>query len=106
MNRRQNHRAKVDLLVNRFLDGQPYVCRVTDLSTSGLRLLPLIEPRGDHRFMGLQFQLPGSDAVVTASAEAVTTDRGAPDDRAGMGVRFTNLPRQSEAALREFLALG
>jgi len=102
MNRRQSRRAKVDLLVNRFLDGQPYICHVTDLSASGLRLVPLIEPKGDHRFMGLQLQLPGTDVVVTASAEAVN-GLGGPS---GTGVRFTNLPRESEAALREFLAAG
>jgi len=100
MDRRTSRRAKVDLLVNRFLDGQPYVCRVTDLSTSGLRLVPLLEPQGQHRFMGLQLQLPGSNAVVTASAEAVN----GLDGRAGTGVRFTNLPRESASALREFLA--
>jgi len=102
MNRRLSHRAKVDLLVNRFLDGQPYICRVTDLSATGLRLVPLIEPKGDHRFMGLQLQLPGSEVVVTASAEAVGGE--ARDRRAGTGVRFTNLPRESESALRAFLA--
>ena len=102
MNRRKSQRAKVDLLVNRFLDGQPYVCRVTDLSASGLRLVPLIEPKGAHRFMGLQLQLPGSDVVVTASAEAVN----GLDGEAGMGVRFTKLPHESESALREFLAAG
>jgi len=102
MNRRHSQRAKVDLLVNRFLDGQPYVCRVTDLSTSGLRLVPLIGPEGHHRFMGLQLQLPGSNVVITTSAEAVN----GPDDQRGTGVRFTKLPRESEAALREFLAAG
>jgi len=102
MNRRQTQRARVDLLANRFLDGQPYVCRVTDLSTSGLRLVPLIEPKGTHRFMGLQLQLPGSQVVVTTSAEAVN----GLDGTAGTGVRFTNLPQESRAALRAFLDAG
>ncbi len=111
MNRRRNQRAKVDLLANRFLDGQPYVCRVTDLSLSGLRLVPLIEPQGQHRFMGLQLQLPGSSVVVTASAEAVVGSRdggggGGPAGASGTGARFTNLPPESESALREFLAAG
>lgn len=104
MNRRQSHRARVDLLVNRFLDGQPYVCRVTDLSATGLRLHPLIEPKGQHRFMGLQLQLPGSHVVVSTSAEAVDDSAGEGSGERGTGVRFTNLPRESESALREFLA--
>jgi hypothetical protein len=100
MNRRANERAKVDILVNRFIDGHPYVCRVTDISAHGLRLVPLLEPRGDHRFMGLQLQLPGTEAVVTVSAEAVN-GVGASD---GTGVRFTRLAPESEHAIREFLA--
>ena len=107
MNRRQSDRAKVDLLVNRFLDGQPYVCRVTDLSMSGLRLVPLIEPKGPHRFMGLQLQLPGSNVVLTTSAEAVNRGPGDPAAEGhGTGVRFTNLPAESASALREFLAVS
>ena len=100
MNRRANERAKVDILVNRFIDGHPYMCRVTDISADGLRLVPLLEPRGDHRFMGLQLQLPGMDTVVTASAEAVNGVGG----RDGTGVRFTRLEPQSEQAIRQFLA--
>jgi len=100
MNRRANQRAKVDILVNRFIDGHPYMCRVTDISAHGLRLVPLLGPRGDHRFMGLQLQLPGTEAVVTASAEAVN-GVGA---TGGTGVRFTHLAPESEQAIREFLA--
>jgi c-di-GMP-binding flagellar brake protein YcgR len=99
MNRRTAHRAKVDLLINRFLDGHPYMCRVTDISTTGLRLVPLLEPKGDHRYMGIQLQLPGTDTIVTASAEAVTDA----DGTLGTGVRFTSLAPESERALRRFL---
>ena len=100
MNRRTSERAKVDILVNRFIDGHPYMCRVTDISARGLRLVPLLEPRGEHRFMGLQLQLPGTSTVVTASAEAMN-GLGAQD---GTGVRFTHLAPESEHAIRQFLA--
>ena len=100
MNRRANERAKVDILVNRFIDGHPYMCRVTDISAGGLRLVPLLEPRGDQRFMGLQLQLPGMDTVVTASAQAVNGVGG----NEGTGVRFTHLAPESEQAIRQFLA--
>ena len=89
----------MDLLVNRFLDGQPYMCRVTDLSQTGLRLVPLLEPRTEQRFIGLQFQLPDSGSIVTASAEVMN----ASDGGAEIGVRFTNLAPDSERALRRFV---
>ncbi|HEY8924381.1 MAG TPA: PilZ domain-containing protein [Polyangia bacterium] len=102
MNRRTNVRAKVDLLANRFLDGRPYVCRVTDLSLTGLRLQPLLEPLTPGRFMGLQLELPDTGAIVTASAEIVE-GAGTRDGAHGIGVRFTRLGPESERALRSFV---
>ena len=99
MNRRTDQRAKVDVFINRFLDGQPYMCKMTDISPSGLRLVPLLEPKRPHRFMGLQFQLPGTDTVFTASAEAVNGIDGA----AGTGVRFTSLTPECASAIRRFI---
>lgn len=99
MNRRTSQRAKVDLLINRFLDGHPYMCRMTDISSTGLRLVPLLEPSNAPRFMGLQFQLPGMETVLTASGEAV---EGA-DPQAGTGVRFTSLTPEYESAIRRFV---
>lgn len=99
MNRRNSLRAKVDVLMNRFLDGHPYMCRMTDISPTGLRLVPLLEPRSAPRYMGLQFQLPGVDAILTASAEAVPGSGGA----AGTGVRFTSMPPECESLIRRFV---
>ena len=104
MNRRATTRAKVDILINRFLDGHPYMCRMTDISSSGLRLVPLIEPRNPPRFMGLQFQLPGIDAVLTASAEAVAeTVDGTVAGESSTGVRFTSLPPECASLIRRFV---
>ena len=99
MNRRTAARAKVDVLINRFLDGHPYMCRMTDISPTGLRLIPMLEPRRNTKFMGLQFQLPGMDAVLTASAETV---EGA-DGTTGTGVRFTSLPAETASLIRKFV---
>lgn len=101
MNRRITQRAKVDVLINRFLDGQPYMCRMTDISATGLRLVPLLEPKGKPapRFMGLQFQLPGINTVLTASAEAVDGATGTH----GTGVKFTSLPAECASLIRRFV---
>jgi len=97
MDRRINQRAKVDVLINRFLDGHPYVCRMMDISPQGLRILPLIQPTGAPMFMGLQFQLPGEDTIFTASGEMV--DQG----EAGVGIRFTRLPSDAAAAIARLM---
>jgi hypothetical protein len=86
-NRRNSARAPIDVLANRFLGGYPYMCRLLDISRSGLRLRRLHEPRTSFRFVGLQFQVPGRPEVISAAAEVVFSD-----DRTGeVGLRFTRL---------------
>jgi hypothetical protein len=94
--RRGQRRAMTDLFVNRFLNGHPYLCRMTNISRSGARLVPIIEPRltPAPSFMGLQFQLPGRPEVVTASGQVVTTDGGR-----AVGIRFTRLPAAAASAI-------
>src|SRR6185295_6194502 len=92
--RRQQRRTKLDLFVNRFLNGHPYLCRMTDISRTGARIVPIIEPRvwPAPSHMGLQFQLPGGHEVVTASGVAVAgVPGGADSDGRAIGIRFTNL---------------
>ena len=98
--RRYNKRVEVDLLINRFLNGQPYLCRMVDISRTGIRLAPMIEPDGDlaPRYMGLQFQLPDRNDVLTASGVTITRD-----DKT-VGVRFTSLPPDSAWAIESFLS--
>jgi hypothetical protein len=102
--RRGFGRVGTDLLVNRFLNGQPYMCLMTDISRTGARLVPLLEPETSRapRFMGLQFQLPGQDEILTASGEAMALARET-GDGTSVGVRFTNLPPQSAWAIEAFL---
>jgi hypothetical protein len=98
--RRGERRRKVDLLVNRFLNGYPYLCRATNISRTGIRVVPLGEPAATTRFMGLQFQLPGSEEIVTASGEAVF----ASGSRGPVGIRFTRVPRASAEQIGRFVA--
>jgi PilZ domain len=102
--RRTFERVGTDLYVNRFLNGHPYMCLMTDLSRTGARLVPLLEPQASRapRFMGLQFQLPGQDEILTASGEAMALP-ASDESRGGVGIRFTNLPPQAAWAIEAFL---
>ncbi len=51
------------------------------------------------RFIGLQFQLPGCNDVITASGEVITGSTAG-----ACGVRFTRMPAVSAARLGRFLA--
>ena len=98
--RRYNKRVKVDMFINRFLNGQPYLCRMVDISRTGIRLAPMIEPDGIEapQYMGLQFQLPDRNDVLTASGMTITRN-----DKT-VGVRFTSLPPDSAWAIESFLS--
>lgn len=99
-NRRGATRAHVDVLANRFLGGYPYLCQVKDLSRSGLRLHRLHEPERNFRFVGLQFLVPGTEQIITASAEVVFDDAGTGD----VGLRFTQLSAASAEAIDRFVS--
>ncbi len=98
--RRTRLRARLDVFANRFLDGYPYLCRATEISLDGLRLMRLHEPElPPPRFVGLQFQLPGSSDVLTASGEVVFDD---PRSRA-VGLRFTHLAPTTKRSIEAFV---
>jgi hypothetical protein len=86
--------------MNRFLNGYPYLCRASDISRTGIRLHPISGARSATRFVGLQFQLPGFDDVITAAGEVVSP----PKNDGPLGVRFTRMPAVSAARLGSFLA--
>jgi hypothetical protein len=98
--RRYSKRVKVDMFINRFLNGHPYMCRMVDISRTGIRLAPMIEPDGERSpdYMGLQFQLPDRNDVLTASGQAIVRDGKT------VGVRFTSLPPDSAWAIESFLS--
>ena len=99
-NRRDNERLALDCFVNRFINGQPFMCRMVDISRTGVRLVPMIEPRAGRTVShtGLQFQLPDRQDVLTASGEVIIRDGFA------VGVRFTNLPPDAAWAIESYLS--
>jgi hypothetical protein len=98
--RRAAPRREVDLLMNRFLNGYPYLCRASDISRTGMRIHPISGGRAATGFVGLQFQLPGCPDVITASGEVIA---GSPKE-GPLGVRFTRMPAVSAARIGRFLA--
>jgi len=52
------------------------------------------------RFVGLQFQLPGSTDVITASGEIVSSST----EEGPVGVRFTRMPAISKERIGRYLA--
>jgi len=88
--------------MNRFLNGYPYLSRATDISRTGMRIQPISDAGAANRFIGLQFQLPGSADVITASGEVVSSDT----HDGPVGIRFTRMPAISKERINRYLAGG
>jgi hypothetical protein len=98
--RRRHRRAPLDVFANRFQHGYPYLCRVTDISRKGMRLYTFNEPQlPAANLSGLQFQLPGSSDVITASAEVVFENEAS----GVVGIRFLHLSKSADAAIDGYL---
>lgn len=87
---RKKTRVPLDIYLNKYMGGVPYMTRASDISPDGLSLSRLIEPHHRGKRVGLQFQLPGSEEVIYAEGEVVREWNGI-QKQEGSGVRFTLL---------------
>lgn len=95
--RRTDARVPIDILLNKYLGGRPHVVRASNLSRTGLLLHRVFEPDSDTRSIGLQFQLPGTDRVVTCAGRIVHRSGDA------QGVVFTRLAPEHQQLIDAFV---
>src|SRR5687768_13049871 len=103
--KRKANRARLDIYLNKFVSGVPYMTRSADISPQGISLAHLIEPQLEGRQVGLQFQLPDTDEVIYAEGEVVRgwvqSDAGASAD--GSGIRFTLLTERHRRLIDRYV---
>lgn len=102
---RKSKRAPIDIYLNKYMGGVPYMNRASDISEEGLSLSQLIEPSHHGRRVGLQFQLPGSEEVIYAEGEVVREWAeldAARHERAG--VRFTLLTERHRRMIDAYVS--
>lgn len=110
-NQRRSGRAPLDIYLNKYVAGVPYMARALDIGPEGLRLNKLIEPDRSPRRVGLQFQLPGSEEVIYAEGELVrawaeSDGRERPERPKrleGHGVRFTLLTERHRRMIQAYV---
>jgi hypothetical protein len=102
--KRKNARVPLDIYLNKYMGGVPYMARAADISQEGVSLARLLEPEKDTRRVGLQFQLPGSDEVIYAEGEVVRewVEAGASQDERS-GVRFTLLTQRHRRLIDDYV---
>ncbi len=102
--KRKAKRVPLDIYLNKYMGGVPYMTRAADISQEGLSLARLIEPRHHGKRVGLQFQLPGSEEVIYAEGEVVREWAELDEaPRTGTGVRFTLLTERHRRLIDAFV---
>lgn len=105
--KRKNARVPLDIYVNKYMEGVPYLSHAADISQEGVSLSRLIEPEQDARRVGLQFQLPGSEEVIYAEGEVVREwVEASPRRNERSGVRFTLLTERHRQMIDAYVARG
>jgi hypothetical protein len=97
MDRRSSTRRRVDILLNKHLDGFPYACRVLDISSGGMLLRRIHEPDVEHESCTLELGLPGSEQSLWIWARPVWTKGRR------QAMRFLGVDPRDKAVLDEFL---
>ena len=84
---RGERRVPIDILLNKYIDGEPHVCRGVNLSRGGMHLdhtIPI--PMGTR--VRLRFTLPGDSVPIVVTSEIVSI---ATNNVLGMGVKFIDV---------------
>ncbi len=101
--KRKNGRVPLDIYLNKYVAGVPYMARTSNISKEGVSLAHLIEPDLNGRRVGLQFQLPGSEEVIYAEGEIVREWASLSSNREGSGVKFTLLTERHRRLIEQYV---
>jgi hypothetical protein len=97
--RRTAGRRPLELYFNKYVDGHPQLCRVTDLSRSGLSAVCIGGPEQTPESFAIALRLPGDAQVIWAWARAVWR-RGRRE-----AVEFLALERDDARRIQRFLVV-
>lgn len=97
--RRSDLRVPVDILLNKYLKGRPYLCRASNLSEDGVMVHGVTEPQSTEVHVGLQFQLPGTERVITCSGQVVHEHGWS----TAYGIRFTHISPQNRDYIQRYV---
>ncbi len=96
---RRERRMPINILVNKYIEGEPHVCRAVNVSRGGMLLYKVFEPEVPHDEVSLEFQLPGSSRVLRADGITLAEH---PWARAH-GVRFTRMADEDRDLIERYL---
>jgi hypothetical protein len=95
--RRSSKRAKVDLLLNKYINGFPHACRVLDLSMGGMLVRRINEPEATNDSFPLELGLPGDKDPMWIWSRPIWTQGKR------QAIRFVALDPEDRARLATYL---
>lgn len=101
--KRIKNRVPLDVYLNKYVAGVPYMARSADISCEGVGLAHLIEPSRPGNRVGLQFQLPGCEEVIYAEGEVVREWADLDNNEEGSGIRFTSLTERHRRLIDQYV---
>jgi hypothetical protein len=97
--KRLERRQPLNILLNKYIDGEPHVCRGVNVSRGGMLLYKVFEPDVAHSEVSLEFQLPGSPRIIRVDGVAFAEHQWA----RAHGVRFTRMADEDRELLDRYL---
>jgi hypothetical protein len=97
---RSEQRRQIDILLNKYIKGRPYLCRASNLSRTGILVHQIHEPKNNEKNVGLQFQLPGVDRVITCAGKIVYEHGWLK----AHGILFTSIAPEHQQLIDEYLS--
>ena len=101
--KRKTSRVPLDIYLNKYVAGVPYMARTADISREGVALAHLIEPDLNGKRVGLQFQLPGTEEVIYAEGEIVR-EWAELGKKEGSGIRFTLITERHRRLIDHYVS--
>lgn len=96
---RRDRRVSLDILLNKYIDGLPHVCRAVNISRGGMLLYRVFEPQIPHQEVSVEFQLPGSERVLRADGQVLQEHLTSKS----FGVRFTRMDQEDRLFIDRYL---
>src|SRR6185295_585329 len=100
MSERRQRRVPIDILCNKYIDGEPHVCRAVNVSRGGMLLYKVFEPDVPHSEVSLEFQLPGSPRIIRVDGVLFSEHAWA----RAHGVRFTRMAEEDRELINRYLS--
>ena len=96
---RRNPRRPMDILLNKYIAGQPHLCRAVNISCGGMLIHKVFEPELPHLSVTIELELPGSQEVLCIEGVVLSAGRAS----RAMAIRFLRMPPRIAQLVERFV---